>query len=161
MGQLSIKVNAKLVFIFLLALSIRLVGIASRPIWYDEAFSVLLAEQGPSAILNGTLAMDADSSAAEEHPPAYYFALWGWIQVFGNSPAAVRMLSVAASLGIILCVYLIANHLFDPSTALTAAFFLAILPFQIHYGQEIRMYALLTLWLCLGTYAYLKQIGRA
>ncbi|MDO9302589.1 MAG: hypothetical protein Q7T89_14475, partial [Anaerolineales bacterium] len=33
----------------------------------------------------------------------------------------------------------------------------AILPFQIHYGQEIRMYVFLTFWLCLATYAFLKR----
>jgi 4-amino-4-deoxy-L-arabinose transferase-like glycosyltransferase len=149
--------KTKLIFVLALALVVRLFGIQSRPIWYDEAFSILLAEQGPSAVLSGTLATDVDSSAAEEHPPAYYFTLWGWIQAFGNSLIAVRMLSIVASLGIILCVYLIANHLFNPSTALAAAFLSAILPFQIHYGQEIRMYALLTFWLCLATLAFLKH----
>ena len=147
----------KIVLILALALVIRLAGIASRPIWYDEAFSILLAEQGPSATLRGTLATDADSSAAEEHPPAYYFMLWGWIQLFSNSLISVRMLSVILALGIILCIYLIANHLFNPATALTAAFISAILPFQVHYGQEIRMYILLTFWLCLATLAFLKR----
>lgn len=149
--------KTKLAFILVLALVIRLAGIASRPIWYDEAFSILLAEQGPAAILSGTLATDVNSSAAEEHPPAYYFLLWGWMQAFGNSLIAVRMLSILTSLGIIFCVYLIACHLFDSSTALTAAFLSAILPFQIYYGQEIRMYVLLTFWLCLATYAFLKR----
>jgi uncharacterized membrane protein len=149
--------KTKLVFILILALIVRLAGIASRPIWYDEAFSILLAEQGPSAILSGTLATDADSSAAEEHPPAYYFILWGWMQFFGDSLISVRMVSVILSLGIIFCIHLTANHLFDPPTALTAAFLSAILPFQIHYGQEIRMYVLLTFWLCLATYAFLKR----
>jgi mannosyltransferase len=147
----------KLAFILTFALVVRLAGIATRPIWYDEAFSILLAEQGPSAILSGTLAADADSSAAEEHPPAYYFTLWGWMQAFGNSLIAVRMLSIVVSLGIVLCIYLIAIHLFDAPTALTAAFLSAVLPFQIHYGLEIRMYDLLTFWLCLATYALLKR----
>lgn len=149
--------KAKLIFILILAFAIRLVGISSRPIWYDEAFSILISEQGPSVILQGTLAADSDSSAAEEHPPAYYFMAWGWMQAFGNSLVAIRMLSVIISLGIILCIYLTANHLFDPSTALAAAFISAILPFQIHYGQEIRMYGLLTFWLCLATLAFLKR----
>lgn len=149
--------KTKLVIILTVALIIRLAGISLRPIWYDEAFSVLLAEQGPSAILSGTLATDADSSAAEEHPPAYYFMLWGWIQFFGSSLISIRMLSVIPSLGIILCIYLIANHLFNPATALTAASLSTILPFQIHYGQEIRMYVFLTFWLCLATYAFLKH----
>ena len=149
--------KTKLVLILILAFVIRLAGIASRPIWYDESFSILISEQGPSAILSGTLTMDADSSAAEEHPPAYYFMLWDWIQFFGNSLISVRMLSLFLSLGIILCIHQITNHLFDPSTALTAAFLSAILTFQIHYGQEIRMYVFLTFWLCLATYAFLKR----
>ena len=157
MNSLLHNPKTKLVLILALALIIRLAGIASRPIWYDEAFSILISEQGPSAILSGTLATDADSSAAEEHPPAYYFTLWGWIQIFGNSLISVRMLSVVSSLGIILCIHQIANHLFDPPTALAAAFLSAILPFQIHYGQEIRMYVFLTFWLCLATYALLKR----
>jgi uncharacterized membrane protein len=83
--------------------------------------------------------------------------LWGWMKIFGNSLISVRMLSVALSLGIVFCIHQIARHLFDPPTALTAALIAAILPFQIHYGQEIRMYVLLTFWLCLATLAYLKR----
>jgi uncharacterized membrane protein len=32
--------------------------------------------------------------------------------------------------------------------------FAALAPFQVHYAQEIRMYAFLTMWLLLATYAY-------
>lgn len=149
--------RTKLVYILILALLIRLAGIASRPIWYDEAFSALLAEQGPSAIIDGTLAKDADTSAAEEHPPAYYFMLWGWMKLFGNTLISLRLLSVFLSTGITYFIYRITSHIFDSSTALIAAFFSAILPFQIHYGQEIRMYVLLTFWLCIATYAFLKH----
>jgi mannosyltransferase len=149
--------KTKLVFILTLALLIRLVGISDRPIWYDEAFSILLAGQGPAAILHGTLAADADLSAAEEHPPMYYFTLWGWIRLFGNSLVSVRLLSTCLSLGIILFIYLISRHMFEEQTALAAASLAAILPFQIHYGVEIRMYVLLTFWLTLATLAFLKR----
>jgi 4-amino-4-deoxy-L-arabinose transferase-like glycosyltransferase len=67
------------------------------------------------------------------------------------------MLSIIFSLGIIFCVYLIADHLFNQQTALAAALLTAILPFQIHFGQEIRMYVMLTFWLLLTTYAFLKH----
>lgn len=140
-----------------IALVLRLTGIQSRPIWYDEAFSILLAQQGPSAILNGTLATDTNASAAEEHPPAYYFALWGWMQLFGNSLTSARLLSVLFSLGTITLVYLITNHLFNPSTAWVAALFTSILPFQVHFGVEIRMYMMLAFWLTLATYTLLKR----
>lgn len=151
------NLKTKLVFILFLALLIRSAGAASRPIWYDEAFSILLSEQGPSEILNGTLAADADTSAAEEHPPLYYFVLSAWMKVFGNSIIAARALSILASLGSIVYIYLIAKHLFNKETAEISALLAAILPFQVHYGQEIRMYVFLTFWLCLTTYALLKR----
>jgi 4-amino-4-deoxy-L-arabinose transferase-like glycosyltransferase len=149
--------KTKLILIFSLAIIIRLIAIASRPIWYDESFSLLISEKGPAAILSGTLTADANASAAEEHPPAYYFLLWGWMQVFGNSVTAARLLSILASLGALICIYLITRHLFDENTSLLATFLAGILPFQVHYAQEIRMYVFVTFWLALATYAFLKR----
>ncbi|MBI5842357.1 MAG: glycosyltransferase family 39 protein [Chloroflexi bacterium] len=146
----------RLLLIFLLAVVIRLAGIASRPIWYDEAFSILISEQGPSAILAGTISTDTDASAAEEHPPAYYFTLWGWMKLFGNSLSSARALSIIASLGIVLLAHLIAREFFHESAAL-AALFAVILPFQVHYAQEIRMYVFLAFWLTLAAYALIKK----
>ncbi len=151
------KKRLPLLWILILAFALRLMGINARPIWYDEAFSILFAEKGPAAILSGTLAADSDSSAAEEHPPQYYFALWAWMKTFGASLASVRFLSVLFSLGVVACVYFIAEDRFNSATAATAAAFAAILPFQIHYAQEIRMYALLAFWLALATLAYFKR----
>ena len=150
--------HQRLLLIFLLAVVIRLAGIASRPIWYDEAFSILISEQGPSAILAGTISTDADASAAEEHPPAYYFTLWGWMKLFGNSLSSARALSIIASLGIVLLAHLIAREFFHESAAL-AALFAVILPFQVHYAQEIRMYVFLAFWLTLAAYALIKNNG--
>lgn len=146
-----------ILLILTLALILRLAGAQTRPIWYDEAFSILLAEKGPAAILGGTLAADTNSSAAEEHPPAYYFALWGWMQGFGSSLISVRLLSILFSFGTIICIYKIAEHLFDHQTAFVAATLTAILPFQVHYGTEIRMYMMLAFWLVLATLAFLKR----
>ncbi len=140
-----------------LALGIRLVGIASRPIWYDEAFSILISDAGPSAILSGTLGTNADSSAAEEHPPAYYFMLWAWMKVFNNSLVSARLLSVLAGIGVVAAAHLIARRLFDGHVAGLAGLLTATLPFQVHYAQEMRMYVFLALWLTLATYAFLRR----
>lgn len=152
------KSKPTLAIFLLFALGLRLIGLNSRPIWYDEAFSLLLAKQGPTAIINGTLATDSNASAAEEHPPAYYFALWIWIQVFGNSIATARLLSIFFSLGTIFLVYFIAKHLFaHPATTWWAVLLVSILPFQIHFGVEVRMYMMLAFCLTLTTYAFLKS----
>ena len=86
--------SIELAAVLLVALIARLIGIVSRPIWYDEAFAILFAEKGPAAMLKGTLAPDISGAAADIHPLAYYTMLWGWMKLFGESLLSVRLLSV-------------------------------------------------------------------
>lgn len=145
--------SAVFIAIVALALGTRLIGISTRPIWYDEAFSILFAEKGPSAMVLGALT-PTGLAAPDVHPLGYYVILWQWIRVFGASLVSVRALSVLASTAAIVPVYLLARGLFGTATALTASVVFAIAPFQVHYGQEIRMYAFLCLFLMLATYSY-------
>jgi mannosyltransferase len=151
--MLRIANRHNIILILLLALAIRLIGIAARPIWYDEAFSILFAEKDPSAMLFGTIGGNAES-AAEEHPLTYYFLLWGWMKVFGSSLVAVRLLSVLAGVATVFVAHRLVRELFDGRLADIAALFISLAPFQIHYSQEIRMYSFLALWLLIATYAY-------
>ncbi len=146
--------NRKILTILILALGIRLLGIWSRPIWYDEAFSILFSEKGLSAMLYGTLAPTGIGSA-DIHPLGYYTSLWLWMKLFGGSLVAARALSVLAGLVSVYLVYLIALEASsDPETARLGMLFAALAPFQIHYAQEIRMYAFMAMWLLLATFAY-------
>lgn len=148
--------SAFLLTIITVSFGIRLIEIQTRPIWYDEAFSVLFAEKGPAEILKSTLIQDTDSSAAEEHPPLYYFGLWAWFQIFGESIPSARSFSILLSVISLYLIYCIARSLFSPNTALIAAGVAAILPAQVHFAQEIRMYSMLTLWLLLATFAFIQ-----
>jgi len=134
------------------ALALRLVGIAARPMWYDEAFSALFAPTGPDAMLSGTL-IGQEEAAAEEHPLLYYSLLWGWMRVLGESPASIRGLSVLFGLAVVGMVYLIGKSLFDTRLGLLAAGMAAMSPFQIHYAQEVRMYVVMTFWILGAIYA--------
>jgi uncharacterized membrane protein len=145
----------KFALIILLAISIRSIGVITRPIWYDEAFSILFSEQGPAAMVHGTLSETAAGSA-DIHPLGYYTLLWMWINIFGRSVLAARMLSIFISLVSLTLIYKIALLLFNEKTACFAAILFAILPFQVHFAQEIRMYSLLTMWLLLSTFSFLK-----
>lgn len=144
----------KFILILLLALILRCAGIISRPIWYDEAFSILFSEKGPEAMIYGTLS-ETGTGSADIHPLGYYSLLWVWINIFGNSIFAARALSILISLASLKLIYKIAELLLDEKTALLAAVIFAILPFQVHFAQEIRMYGLLTMWLLLSTLAFL------
>jgi 4-amino-4-deoxy-L-arabinose transferase-like glycosyltransferase len=136
-----------------LALIARLVGISTRPLWYDEAFAVLFSEKGLNAMLVGTLS-PTGVAAADVHPLGYYSLLTLWMRLLGESPLSVRGLSVVASLLTVLVVYALANGLFGVRTALVASSLAALAPFQVHYGQEIRMYAFLNLWISLAILCY-------
>ena len=145
----------KLIIILFFALAIRLIGILSRPIWYDEAFSILFSEKGLSAMLYGTLSQTATGSA-DIHPLGYYTILWAWMKVFGQSVPAARLFSVFISLASLFLIYQIARNLFNEKTAEIAALLFSILPFQVHFAQEIRMYSLLSFWLLLATFSFLR-----
>src|ERR1700690_4108109 len=136
----SVKINSKVLLILILALAVRLLGIATRPIWYDEAFSILFSEKGISPMLYGTLAATG-AGTADIHPLGYYTLLWLWMKSFGESLIAVRMLSILAGMAVVGLIYLIGFELFGETTAQLAMLLTALAPFQIHYAQEIRMYS--------------------
>jgi 4-amino-4-deoxy-L-arabinose transferase-like glycosyltransferase len=147
----------KPIVILLIAVLIRLLGIASRPLWYDEAIAILLSEKGLAAMLYGTLA-PAGAGAANVHPLGYHTLLWLWMNVFGESLVAVRLLSVVAGVTTVYLVYLIALEASGDRVALLSMIFAALAPFQVHYSQEIRMYSFMTMWVLLATYAYQRGI---
>ncbi len=144
--------------ILLVALILRLAAIGSRPLWYDESFAVLFSHEGLAAMLEGTLST-AHDSAADVHPLAYYMSLSIWMRIFGQSPLSVRLFSVLLGMGILIVAYLGMRELFDEELATLALAFLALSPFQIHYAQEVRMYALMTFLLIVATYALWRGMG--
>ncbi|MEA3377012.1 MAG: glycosyltransferase family 39 protein [Chloroflexota bacterium] len=127
------------------ALVLRVIALSTRGIWYDDAFSILLARQDPSRIVAGT--------AADTMPPLYYFALHLWMQL-GTGVATLRLLNVLVSLAILALTFRLAHSLFDLRTATAAALLTAVSPFQIHHAQELRMYGLLCLNLLLYLYFF-------
>ncbi|HLB64647.1 MAG TPA: glycosyltransferase family 39 protein [Anaerolineales bacterium] len=143
--------------VLVLALLVRLPGLASRPLWYDEAFAVLFSAEGPAAMLRGTLEVEG-GMAADVHPIFYYTLLWGWQNLVGNSPAAVRALSLILGIATVACGYGLSRSLFGRRTAAATAALLALSPFQVHYSQETRMYALLALVLTAATWVFLRAL---
>ncbi len=154
--------SSPLLLIFLLALGLRLIALGSRTLWYDEAFAALFSEKGFNAMLYGTLTT-VEGVAADVHPLLYYTTLDGWMRIFGQSPAAVRLYSVLLGIATIGMLYLLACDLFDKRTGLMAAFIAAIAPFHVQYSQEARMYALLGLLLIAATWCFVRgwRTGRA
>lgn len=145
-----------LLSILLLGLALRVVNLNTRPVWYDEAFSILYAQESVADMLAGTLG--EGEAAADIHPLLYYSGLHGWMAITTPGHLAARALSVVLGLLTILVIYLLSLRLFDRRTALAAAFIAAIAPFAVYYHQEARMYALLGLFAVSAVYFLVRAI---
>jgi uncharacterized membrane protein len=141
--------------VFAVAIALRLIHLSERPLWYDEAFAVLYAEKSFSTMLHGTLT-SVQGVAADVHPLLYYALLHGWMQLFGQSPMAVRALSVLLGVATVGMAYQLGRLLYGARGALGAALVVACAPFAVYYSQEVRMYALLGLAAITMTYFFVR-----
>lgn len=144
-----------LLLILLPALVLRLINLGGRSLWYDEAFAVLFAEKGLSAMLAGTLTPVA-GGAADIHPLLYYSTLNMWMTFWGQSAFAVRLWSVMLGVATVAMIFILSRALFSERTGLAAALITAVVPFHVQYSQETRMYSLLCLLLVAATWCFVK-----
>lgn len=140
-----------LIGFLVVSLLLRLYAITAQSIWLDEAYSVFIVKFDLSYIWDFTINYD-------KHPPLYYILLHGWVQVFGDGLASVRMLSVLFGVPSVWFIYLLAKQLFDKNTGRIAAFLLAISPFHIWYSQETRMYSMVFFFVLLSAYFLVRAM---
>ncbi|SQF95908.1 membrane protein [Paucimonas lemoignei] len=138
--------------IIALALLVRLYGITHSPLWFDEAFSVVLSNKTPASIWSHT--------ADDVHPPLYYLLLRAWMLIFGDSVFSVRAMSaLVGELTVVMGIWLV-RVLAGHRAAILGGILLALLPIAVRYSQEARMYALLALFCIAATLALACWIMR-
>jgi len=118
--------------------------ISKSSIWFDEAFGIYLSHFSFFDIARYT--------AADVHPPLYYWLLKIWEMMFGNTELAVRSMSVLFSGIAIIFGYLLTNRLFNKKVARITLIFMVISPMLVRYGQEARMHTLVTAIALVATY---------
>lgn len=115
-----------------------------QSVWFDEAYSILLAERSFGEIVSLT--------SQDVHPPVYYWLLKVWMLLFGSSELALRGLS-ALFLGLSVgTAGLLLRRTLGRRIALIALPFVAFAPFLLRYGFEIRMYAFVSFVGIFATY---------
>lgn len=130
------------VFVLSMVLSI------GQSIWFDEGYSIMLAERSTGDLLALT--------AVDAHPPLYYLVLQLWGNLFGFEPVAMRSLSaVFAGLAVVVMLAVI-SRMFGARVAVAAIPFLVLSPFLLRYGYEVRMYAMASLIGVLATYVLIR-----
>ena|GEM_PF-2773097 len=142
-----------LAVIVFLGLLIRCHELGTVHSWFDESLGWRMSQFSPGEIVA--------RSERNVHPPFHFLLLSVWRKLFGGSLLTLRSYSVLWGLGTIVGGYLLARAALSGSgektnvrphgeiAGLLAATFIALSPLQIHWSQEIKMYALgtcLTVW---------------
>ena len=115
-----------------------------QSVWFDEAYSIIVAKQSPAEIVH--------LASVDVHPPLYYLLLHAWGGAFGWSELALRALSVLAFGGSVVVAALLVRKLFGDRAAMYTAVLVALSPLLVRYGFEIRMYSIASLLGVTATY---------
>lgn len=130
---------------------LRVLLLAEKGMWLDETFSVWMASHTIAELLQWVVRID-------QHPPLYYLLLHYWIALTEDTPYYVRLFSALFGAATIPIIYLIGKRMSGAVMGLAAALILALSPFHIYFGQETRMYTLLTFNAAMAIYALARLL---
>jgi len=135
-------------------LYVRLRNIDATGLWLDEAFSVSVSDpqNGFFDVYRTTL--------SDVHPPFYQILLWAYYHVVGFGEHTGRYLSAIFGVLLIPGIFFLGRKLFDEQIGLIAAWLVSVNSLLVHYSQETRSYALLTLLTVLSFVVFLRCLSR-
>lgn len=150
-----------LILITTLGAALRLYKLADCSLWYDEGASLYLGRYVPRP-------WELFNPALNTEAPLNAIITWFWngfVRLFGYPVTAwqndflIRLLPCTLSTAGIPLLYIVARRVVDNApTALLAAFLLAISPFYVYYGQELRIYAFIVPMALATMYAMLRAL---
>jgi mannosyltransferase len=132
-------VDGVLVALTVVAAGLRLYGLGSQSLWYDEWLTTEAVGGGLGDLVHHV-------TDREGITPTYFVVTWGWVRVFGDGDLALRLLPALAGIATVPVAYFAALA-FDLSrrVARLAALLVAVNPLLVWYSQEARPYSLLAL----------------
>ncbi len=140
-----------LLVIFLVGLTLRIYGLGSESLWWDEVYAIsTMARPGPLEIIR--------LSSTDNNPPLFYLILHYWMLFTGDSAFSVRLPSAIAGALAVPVMYGIGRLLFDRGAGLLAALILALSAYNVRYVQEARGYSLMVLLTLLSFYFFVKLV---
>jgi hypothetical protein len=145
---MTLRTRLTIIGVLLVAWAARLNGLGDVPFWYDEGLV------GWSARLS--FLSTAQWTAADVHPPLYFWAVTVWRMLAGETEFALRLVSIACGFLSVLVVYKIGERLQGPALGSLAALFIGLARFHIWWSQELRMYILGSLLMLLSVWLTLR-----
>ena len=125
----------RLLFLLFMAWALRTTTLTLQSMWLDEVMSLYFTQ--------GTFSETLRTIVRPEHNgPLFYFLLFWWRRLSGDSDFAVRYMSVLFSVLTLPLLYQLARRLLTEQTATLAMALAAFSPFALWFAQETRMYSL-------------------
>lgn len=131
----------------------RLFGITHHSLWYDEGYTLNLVD---THSLSQFLQLFSNYTMSEHLQPLYYFLMYGWSRLAGDSDLAMRLPSALFSIasGLILFSLLRLLGVKRQGFGWVLLLLFAASSYSIYYAQEARPYAMvqmlsfavITLW---------------
>ena len=137
-------------FGLLIAFGLRVYRLGDQNIWWDEGLSVLAARKS----FTGTTLW----TAADVHPPLYFWILWVWQRLAGETEFALRFITVIESLLTVAVMVPLGRRLGKPDVGVGALWLLGLSRFHIWWSQEMRMYVLAGLCITASLY-FVYRLG--
>ena len=136
--------------ILLIGLALRLYRLGDANLWWDEALAVWGVRQGLPGVTLWT--------ASDVHPPLYFWALWAWSRLAGESEFAMRALSAGAGVLTVAITYRLGARAAGRRVGALAALLIATARFHVWWSQEMRMYVLAGLLGTLSLYLFIRWL---
>jgi hypothetical protein len=121
------------VLVLLTAFGLRLVRLGEQNIWWDEGLALWAVRQ--------SLGETTLWTAADVHPPVFFWLLWFQVRLAGESAFVGRLVDVWAGVLTVALVIPVGRLLGGWRVAGVAALMLAVACFPVWWSQELRMYA--------------------
>lgn len=136
----------------------------AKELWLDEGFSLQRADSNLASNLRDVLLISDGANevrTTDQHPFVYFLSLGASSRLIGRSEFALRFPSVIAATLLVPVAWALSRRLafrlvLPPTTPFWAALLVAVNPFYLWYGQEVRMYALVALMAAASTFFALR-----
>jgi hypothetical protein len=126
------------------AFALRVCRLGDQNIWWDEGLAIWAVRH---SFVGTTL-----WTAGDVHPPLYFWLLWPWVRLAGESEFAARYLTVMVAMLTVAAMVPLGRRLGGRAVGAAALWLLALSRFHVWWSQEMRMYALAALGATLSFY---------
>jgi len=181
------RCSIALIAILVAATAVRFAGLGSKPLWIDEAMTVLVAlgrgpddvplgvarpltalasifSLNPAATWLDVVTRLVDPAVQHTHPPLFYVLVHAWLAWLAPplSELAFTLRAVAAVFGVVAVVLIfgLARSAFGERAGLTAAALAAVSPAMVMLAQEGRNYTLPLMLLSAAFWVMVAMVKR-